>query len=74
VLALTALILGGGLIPQPGVASRYHAATEIIARRQANPPQAAVRRESRGDSRSFEPMIAAIIDAVISSSGAFRIP
>ena len=30
VLALTALILGGGLIPQPGVASRYHAATEIM--------------------------------------------
>jgi NADH-quinone oxidoreductase subunit M len=33
VLILTALILGGGLIPQPGVASRYHAAMEIIARR-----------------------------------------
>lgn len=31
-LILSALILGGGLIPQPGVASRYHAATEIIAR------------------------------------------
>ena len=35
VLVLTALILGGGLIPQPGVASRYHAATEIIVRRRA---------------------------------------
>jgi NADH-quinone oxidoreductase subunit M len=35
VLALTALIIGGGLVPQPGVASRYHAATEIIARRTA---------------------------------------
>jgi NADH-quinone oxidoreductase subunit M len=35
VLVLSALILGGGLIPQPGVASRYHAATEIISRRQA---------------------------------------
>jgi NADH-quinone oxidoreductase subunit M len=31
VLVLTALILGGGLIPQPGVASRYHAAAEILA-------------------------------------------
>ncbi|MEX2315667.1 MAG: proton-conducting transporter membrane subunit [Pirellulales bacterium] len=35
VLVLTALILGGGLIPQPGVASRYHAAADIISRRQA---------------------------------------
>ncbi len=33
VLMLTALILGGGLIPQPGVASRYHAAKEIMLRR-----------------------------------------
>jgi NADH-quinone oxidoreductase subunit M len=33
VLMLTALIVGGGLIPQPGVASRFHAAAEIIARR-----------------------------------------
>lgn len=33
VLTLSALILGGGLYPQPGVASRYHAATEIMARR-----------------------------------------
>jgi NADH-quinone oxidoreductase subunit M len=30
VLILTALILGGGLFPQPGVASRFHAATELI--------------------------------------------
>jgi NADH-quinone oxidoreductase subunit M len=35
VLLLTALILGGGLVPQPGVTSRYHAAADIIARRQA---------------------------------------
>ncbi|NOY43788.1 MAG: oxidoreductase [Planctomycetes bacterium] len=34
VLLLTALILGGGLHPQPGVTSRYHAATEIISRRE----------------------------------------
>jgi NADH-quinone oxidoreductase subunit M len=34
VLSLTALIIGGGLIPQPGVASRYHAATELLSRRQ----------------------------------------
>ena len=34
VLILSALIFGGGLIPQPGVASRYHAATEIMNRRE----------------------------------------
>jgi NADH-quinone oxidoreductase subunit M len=34
VLTLSALILGGGLIPQPGVTSRYHAAIELIERRQ----------------------------------------
>jgi NADH-quinone oxidoreductase subunit M len=33
ILTLSSLILGGGLWPQPGVASRYHAATEIMTRR-----------------------------------------
>lgn len=33
VLVLTILILGGGLFPQSGVASRYHAAEAILARR-----------------------------------------
>ena len=37
VLMLTFLILGGGLFPQPGVASRYHAAKELARQRQANP-------------------------------------
>ena len=37
VLILTALIIGGGLWPQPGVASRYHAAIELIRHRQSNP-------------------------------------
>jgi NADH-quinone oxidoreductase subunit M len=32
VLTLSALIIGGGVFPQPGVHSRYHAAVEIIAR------------------------------------------
>jgi NADH-quinone oxidoreductase subunit M len=46
VLALTALILGGGLVPQPGVASRYQAAAEIIARRQSiRPPQDGLQTE-----------------------------
>jgi NADH-quinone oxidoreductase subunit M len=33
VLVLTALILGGGLYPQPGVTSRYHAADELYKMR-----------------------------------------
>ncbi|MCA9050301.1 MAG: oxidoreductase, partial [Planctomycetaceae bacterium] len=33
VLILSALILGGGLFPQPGVSSRYHAAIELINHR-----------------------------------------
>lgn len=34
---LSALILGGGLFPQPGVASRYHAAEELTKLRQSSP-------------------------------------
>jgi NADH-quinone oxidoreductase subunit M len=34
VLGLTLLILGGGLFPQPGIRSRYHAATELIREKQ----------------------------------------
>ena len=33
VLALTALILGGGLVPQPGVSSRYRAARKLVEAR-----------------------------------------
>ncbi|WP_144999768.1 proton-conducting transporter transmembrane domain-containing protein [Polystyrenella longa] len=36
VLVLAALILGGGLYPQPGVESRYHAAKSLMTRRQEN--------------------------------------
>jgi NADH-quinone oxidoreductase subunit M len=62
VLALAALIIGGGLWPQPGVASRFHAASAIIERRndidvrddddsaetESGPPGAAAPRERRG--------------------------
>ncbi len=37
VLALSLLIIFGGLIPQPSVASRYHAAKELSRQRQINP-------------------------------------
>lgn len=33
VLALAALILGGGVFPQPGLSSRYHAASKLIEAR-----------------------------------------
>jgi NADH:ubiquinone oxidoreductase subunit 4 (subunit M) len=33
-LVFTALILGGGLYPQPGVESRYHAAVKLIEQRE----------------------------------------
>jgi NADH-quinone oxidoreductase subunit M len=38
VLTLTALILGGGLYPQPGVSSRYEAAEEILKERRQPQP------------------------------------
>jgi NADH-quinone oxidoreductase subunit M len=34
ILTLAALIFGGGLVPQPGVASRYHAAAALIKTRR----------------------------------------
>ncbi|QDS96569.1 NADH-quinone oxidoreductase subunit M [Roseimaritima multifibrata] len=37
VLVLTLLILGGGLYPQPGTATRYHAGKAISDQRQKNP-------------------------------------
>jgi NADH-quinone oxidoreductase subunit M len=42
VLTLAALILGGGLFPQPGVASRYHAAEQILQARALHMPAANV--------------------------------
>lgn len=57
VLLLTALILGGGLIPQPGVASRYHAATEIISRRQATLARPDGRQHTKRVERAQPPAI-----------------
>ncbi len=36
VLVLSVLIFGGGIYPQPGIESRYHAAQEIMARREVS--------------------------------------
>lgn len=46
ILILTILIIGGGLLPQQGVASRHHAATELMKQRTThaiNSPSTAVR-------------------------------
>jgi NADH-quinone oxidoreductase subunit M len=37
ILVLTALIIGGGLYPQPGVASRHHAAIKLLSQRPREP-------------------------------------
>ncbi len=36
VLTLAALIIGGGLLPQPGITSRYHAAQELLRSRNVS--------------------------------------
>jgi NADH-quinone oxidoreductase subunit M len=46
VLALALLILGGGLFPQPGVASRHRAAEEILAERKLQSAPTTIVRES----------------------------
>lgn len=45
VLILSLLILGGGLIPQPGVSSRHHAAVELAKLRSREIPREAWERE-----------------------------
>jgi NADH-quinone oxidoreductase subunit M len=60
VLTLAALILGGGLFPQPGISSRYHAAKHLVSSRNqlSSPPPAALewrpaRASSKAHSRSM---------------------
>jgi NADH-quinone oxidoreductase subunit M len=55
VLAIAALILGGGLFPQPVLTSRHHAAGEIIAKRGARLPPAA-EKATLGDPRLKPPL------------------
>jgi NADH-quinone oxidoreductase subunit M len=56
VLVLSVLLIGGGLWPQPGVTSRYHAATEIMARRPATSSERASEKLSQaGESQTVEP-------------------
>ena len=65
VLTLTALILGGGLYPQPGVLTRQRAAEEILNEREANlgaagrTPKAKTVRTRRATARTIdEPALA----------------
>jgi NADH-quinone oxidoreductase subunit M len=52
VLSLSALIIGGGLVPQPGVSSRYHAATEIMARRHGSVAQSTTEHLAKSTPRN----------------------
>lgn len=49
VLLLSALILGGGLVPQPGVSSRHHAAVELGKQRRRDLPREATLDDIPGD-------------------------
>ena len=53
VLVFAALIIGGGFYPQWGVASRYHAATELLAHRNQTPSPAV--EEAHQTTRSKAP-------------------
>jgi NADH-quinone oxidoreductase subunit M len=46
ILALTLLLVGGGVYPQPGVASRHHAAMAILAEREGTAPSAGSPQDS----------------------------
>jgi NADH-quinone oxidoreductase subunit M len=45
-LTLSAIILGGGVFPQPGVSSRYRAAEDVLENRLAGPPVAGLARQN----------------------------
>ena len=47
VLTLAALVLGGGLYPQPGVMSRERAAEEVLSLRNRPRPPAPTKRETK---------------------------
>lgn len=51
VMVLTLLILGGGLWPQPGVSSRYHAAVELLGHRDGPAADAPVGKAVQGHER-----------------------
>lgn len=58
VLVLSFMILGGGLYPQPGVMSRYAAATELLDFRDRNLGAQATRPQSRGRAAAWLKFIA----------------
>src|SRR5205807_4915780 len=49
VLTLAGLILGGGIVPQPGIASRHRAAVEVLARRDRGGEPAGADQEGQAD-------------------------
>lgn len=77
VVALSLLIVGGGLFPQPGVSSRYHAAVEIISRRDAALSEAALGEEAAGEempANATQNVAAALVPAASPSVALQRPP
>jgi len=60
ILVLTGLILGGGLFPQPGVASRHHAAVKLLADRPAEPGATKRAEQQAATNRSSTPRTGAV--------------
>lgn len=54
ILVMVVLIIGGGLIPQPGVQSRYHAAQALLEHRSFEQPDIRIGVD-RSHSAQFEP-------------------
>lgn len=48
ILVFVGLIIGGGLIPQPGIRSRYHAAEAVLEHRRTTPPAAQINPPTAG--------------------------
>ncbi|QDV83894.1 proton-conducting transporter membrane subunit [Planctomycetes bacterium TBK1r] len=65
VLLLTVLILGGGLVPQPGVASRYHAAKELTRLRLTTADATTESRESSQQKTSNRAAVAVATSSVL---------
>ena len=57
VLALALLILIGGLIPQPNIASRYHAANVLLGQRRKTLPPSEVETQSEPDTTDDAEML-----------------
>lgn len=70
VLTLAILILGGGLAPQPGIASRYHAAETVLKDRAAHRVSPVLQRNDRAVSSRVRSVYISCPDAALLSAPA----